>query len=457
MKEQPDLHTYLNDLKKNHPRHMITFPNEVSRDFISTAVALELENLGLYPTLWFEKIQGFNQSLVANLFASNDLLAYSIGVQPGEFNEVLGNCLDKLIPAKVVSNGPVHDVVWIGEEVDLYKLPIPQHFRDDAGQYITAGMVAARDPENGVGNLAYARLQIKDKRRMGVSLHSRQHLWDYQRRAALAGKDLPVAVIIGAHPAVMIAAAAKMGMQDDEYDLAGALLKQPLTLCKGLTVDVNVPSNAEIVIEGVIKANEQETEGPFGEYTGYMTGRSTNNVMEVTAITLRHDAIFVDIIPGNSSEHLTLGRASKEAWIFKRMQEALPFFRQFYYPSSGTHFHCYIQIEKTSDGQAKQAAQLLIGLDHYVKLAIVVDKDIDPTNESMVMWAVATRMQADRDASIISGLMCNQLDPSSQGGIGAKMILDATRPIDATARRVELPAESVIEAAKLLSSVGFNR
>jgi UbiD family decarboxylase len=249
----------------------------------------------------------------------------------------------------------------------------------------------------------------------------------------------------------MLAAAAKMGIDQDEYDLAGALLGQPLELVKAQTVDVDVPAAAEIVIEGYILADTEEREGPFGEYTGYTTGRSTNNVLEVTAITMRRDAIYVDIIPGNSSDHLTLGRAAKEAWVHKRMQEALPFYQELYYPASGTHFHCYVQIDKSAEGQAKQAAQLVMGLDHYIKLAVVVDKDIDPSDESAVLWAVATRMQADKDVDILSNLMCNRLDPSSNQGVGAKMIVDATAPLDAEARRVMLPEEAEALANKILA------
>ena len=251
----------------------------------------------------------------------------------------------------------------------------------------------------------------------------------------------------------MIAAAAKMAIDEDEYDLAGALLGQPLRVCRACSVDVDVPAEAEIVIEGHLLAGVHETEGPFGEYTGYTTGRSTNNVLEVTAITMRHDAIFVDIIPGNSAEHLNLGRASKEAWLYKRLKEALPFVMDFHYPSSGTHFHCYLRIDKSAEGQAMQAAQLLTALDHYVKLVIVVDKDIDPTDSNEVMWALATRTQADKDINVLSGMMCNQLDPSSQNGIGAKMLVDATQPLDSTAKRIYVPAESEASAERLLKSL----
>jgi UbiD family decarboxylase len=381
-------------------------------------------------------------------------MARGVRATPETLVGVLGEKLDELLPARMAESGPVQEVVWLGEDADLAKLPIPRHFIQDAGPYITAGMIAARDPDTGVGNLAYVRLQVKGPRRLGASLHSRQHTWDYLRRAELKGQDLEVAVVIGAHPAVMLAGAAKLGIGEDEYDLAGALLGQPLPLCRCKTVDVFVPAHAEIVIEGRLLANVRETEGPFGEYTGYVTGRSTHNVLEVTAITLRRDAIFVDLVPGNSTEHLSLGRVCKEAWVHKRMREALPFFVDFHYPSSGTHFHCFLRIDKSAEGQAQQAAQLLVGLDHYVKLVVVVDSDIDPADEDAVMWALATRMQADRDLTVLTHSMCNRLDPSSDDGLGAKLLIDATRPRGFDAEPVRLPDEARRLAAALAADAG---
>ena len=449
----PDLRTFLEDLRDHLGEDLVNIQEQVPLDYTSTALALTMEKLGRYPVLLFDHIQGYPGRMVANLFASRRVMSRSLGVDEDAFNARLGECLDRLIPVQRVPDGPVREITLVGDQADLARLPVPRHFAHDAGPYITAGMVAARDPDSGVNNLSYARLQVKESRKMGASLHSRQHLWEYQRRAELAGKDLPVAVVIGAHPAVMVAAAAKMGIDQDEYELAGALLGQPLPVCQAKTVDVEVPANAEIVIEGHILANAREPEGPFGEYTGYMTGRSTNNVMTVSAITMRRDAIFVDIVPGNSAEHLTLGRASKEAWVFKRMKEALPFFMDFQYPSSGTHFHCYLRIDKTAEGQAAEAAALLMGLDHYVKLVVVVDKDIDPRREADVWWAVATRLQADRDLNVLRNLMVNRLDPSSDDGLGAKLILDATAPLDGKARRVSLPAEAEEFAHRLLQRV----
>ncbi len=437
------------------PEQVLTIADEVPLDYTSTALALALARRGRQPVLLFERVAGHDLRLAANLFAARAVLAAGIGATPATVLDVLGEKLDALLPAQVVETGPAQEVVWLGEEADLTRLPIPRHFAQDAGPYITAGMVASRDPDTGVGNLAYVRLQAKGPRRLGASLHSRQHTWDYHRRAELRGQDLEVAVVIGAHPAVMLAGAAKLGINQDEYDLAGALLGRPLPLVRCRTVDVLAPAHAEIVIEGRLLANVHETEGPFGEYTGYVTGRSTHNVLEVTAITMRRDAIFVDIVPGNSAEHLALGRVCKEAWVHKRMREALPFFVDFHYPSAGTHFHCYVRIDKTAEGQAQQAAQLLVGLDHYVKLVIVVDKDIDPADEAAVMWALATRMQADRDATVLTHCICNRLDPSSADGLGAKLLIDATRPAGFDAEPVRVPAEAQRLAEGLLAGLGL--
>ena len=459
MRPEPDLRSFLDGLSESAPASVFAVADEVPLDYTSTALTLALEKQGRAPVVLLNRLAEREGRLVANLFGSRELMALSIGATPDTFLNVLGDALDHLVPAQVLPDGataPVHEVVREGAEADLSRLPIPTHFEQDAGPYITAGMLAARDPDTGVGNLAYVRLQVTGPRRLGASLHSRQHTWDYLRRAEKRGQDLPVAIVIGAHPAVMLAGAAKMGIGEDEYDLAGALLGQPLQVVRGCTVDVMVPATAEIVIEGKLLANVHETEGPFGEYTGYVTGRSTHNVVEVSAITMRRDAIFVDVIPGNSAEHLILGRAAKEAWVHKRMAEALPFFVDFHYPSSGTHFHCFVRIDKSAEGQAQQAAQLVVGLDHYIKLAVVVDKDVDPSDEAAVMWALATRMQADRDVTVLTHCMCNKLDPSSEDGVGAKLLIDATRKPGFEAQPVRLPETARLLAADIIARVGVS-
>ena len=158
------------------------------------------------------------------------------------------------------------------------------------------------------------------------------------------------------------------------------------------------------MIEGEILANTHEDEGPYGEYTGYSTDRSTRNVFIVKAITHRARPIFHDIIPGYSAEHLLLGRATREAHIFLRLQEMAPWVRALNYPKTGTHFHAYVSLRQTAQGQARQAMTLLLGLDPYLKLVIAVDDDVDVFDEQEVLWALATRFQA-RHAHAGGGVM----------------------------------------------------
>lgn len=454
MKPTRDLQSFLDEVRRNHPDHILTFSETLPLDYTATALTMEMDRQGHMPILYFEKLDGYDMPLVANLYASREHIAWGLNTDLANLYPRIIQAIDNLLPARRVETGPVQEVVWLGEEADLSRLPIPRHFEQDAGPYITAGMIAARDPDTGVGNLAYARLMLRGPRLLGASIHSRQHLWDYHRRAELAEKHLEVAAVIGAHPSVMLAAAAKIGIDQDEYDLAGAFTGQPLEVCRARTVDVDVPAHAEIVIEGRLLAKDRGPEGPFGEYPGYASHRSTNNVLEVSAITMRRKPVFVDIVPGNSREHLILGHTAYEAWVYKRMKEALPFFKDFHFPFSGVHFHCYIQIDKTAEGQPQQAAQLLFGLDQFTKLVVVVDKDIDITNEAEVLWAIATHVQADRRISILSNTIVNLLDPSaSAAGTGSKMLIDATRPAGWEAQRISVPPDAAKRACKMLSSL----
>jgi len=388
---------------------------------------------------------------VMNLFADRQRIAWMVGAEsPAGFNDHWLEAEEHPIPAVVVEEGPVQEVVSLGEAVDVRQLPISRHFHQDAGRYISSGILVCKDPDTGVRNLSYQRLQIHHGNRFGASLHSRGHIWDHLQRAAARGQNLEVAVVLGAHPAVHLAAGAKVAMEVDEYDIAGGLLKQPVELVKCQTIDVEVPANAEIVLEGELLAGVHEDEGPFGEYTGYSTFRSTRNVLAIKAITRRAQPIYLDVIPGYSNEHLLLGRAAKEAHVFQRLQEVLPTLKVLNYPKSGTHFHAYMSFKKTAEGQARHALMLLFGLDSYIKLAVAVDDDIDVYNEEEVLWALATRFQADRDMFVVPKVFCNRLDPSSEDGMSAKMGLDATSPLVWDVERTSVPPEAVQLARTLL-------
>jgi 2,5-furandicarboxylate decarboxylase 1 len=446
-----DLRRFLEQYEADHPERVWHIHDAVPRDYFVTAATLEAEKLPEPPVLVFHNVAGVAGPVVSGLFSSRSRIGYAIGTTADQLHSHWVERAENLIKPVTVTVAPCQEVCHLGDAADATTLPLMAHFEQDAGRYVTSGVVVAKDPDNGRHNLSFARMQLKGPRRFGISVHSRGHLWDYQRRAEARGQDLEAAVVIGMHPAYLIGAASRVGIDVDETDIVGALMGEALPVVNGRTVDVCVPAAAEYVIEGVILAGAREDEGPFGEYTGYATSRSTRNVFEVQAITHRREPWFLDVCPGLSYDHLLLGRVQKEAEVLRRLRQTLPNVRAIHYPISGSHYHCYIAIEKQRPGDGRHAALLALGLDSYIKLAIVVDDDINVGNENEVMWAVATRMQPADDTIIIDRMTCNVLDPSSEDGLSSKLLIDATRPLEGwDAERCTVPGAVVAEVRQLI-------
>ena len=445
--EGPSLRGWLATLPESD---FLRVTEDIDLDHHPTALVIELEKRGRAPVVVIEKPRGFAGPVVANLYGDRARIAAMVGAKPGGFNAAWNAAQSRLLPATVGDSGPVHDTVLVGDDADAGLLPISRHFAGDAGRYIGSGILVCKNPDTGARNLSYQRLQLKGPRKFGVSLHSRGHIWENLRRAEELGRNLEVAVVIGVHPAIGLAAAAKVGKDVDEFSVAGGLLGEAVRLTRCRTIDIEVPATAEYVIEGEILADTHEDEGPYGEYTGYSTDRSTRNVFIVKAITHRARPLFHDIIPGYSAEHLLLGRATREAHIFLRLQEMAPWVRAVNYPKTGTHFHAYVSLRQSAPGQARQAMTLLLGLDPYLKLVIAVDDDVDVFDEQEVLWALATRFQADRDMFRIEDSFCNRLDPSSRDGVSTKLALDATTPPGWTATRATPTPDAASWARRLL-------
>jgi 2,5-furandicarboxylate decarboxylase 1 len=432
----PSLRDFLSSLPA---AELLRVTETVDADYFKTALALELDARSRSPVIQLDHPVGSDVPIVTNLFADRSRIARMAGTDRAGFNAAFARALGRPLAAEVVPSGPIHEVVQTGDEVDVERLPISRHFEGDAGRYISSGILVCKDPDTGVRNLSFQRLQVKGRNRFGASLHSRGHIWEHLQRREARGQNLEVAVVIGCDPAIYLAGAAKVAMEVDEYGVAGALVGEPVQLVKCKTIDVEVPADAEYVLEGEILGGVYEDEGPFGEYTGYSTSRSTRNVFVVKAITRRSQPIFLDIVPGYSNEHLLLGRSSKEAFVYTRLKELVPNLVALNYPKSGTHFHAYLSMKKTAEGQARHALMLLLGLDNYIKLAIAVDDDVDVFDESQVLWAMATRFQADTDMFVVPKVYCNRLDPSSVDGMSAKTGMDATAPLNAESERTALP------------------
>lgn len=448
----PDLRDFLALLDAAGGRDLVRLDAPADPRFELTALALELEraHTGEGPAILCPKVGESALPVVTNVLGARRRYALAMGVEPAEIGTVWQAREANPMSPAVLDRGPVQDVTLTGEDVDLTRLPILTHFSEDAGPYITAGIVVAKDARTGVRNGSFHRCLVKGPRLLSTSLHSRRHLWQLASDAAARGEPLEVAIVNGAHPLFTIGCGMWKGPIDvDEYDIVGGFYGEPLELVRCATVDLDVPANAEVVIEGVIPPGVEEDEGPFGEFTGYASHNSTRHRIDVTAITMRADAIWQDIVSGISAEHNGALRIPQEARIHSALRTQHPTVRAVSYPISGAaRFHCYVSMRPTAEGQAKNAAFHAFAEDLSLKLVVVVDDDIDVHDEAEVWWAVATRMQADRDVVIAQRAAGAMLDPSSDDGLTAKMIIDATRPLKGwKAKRCTLPTEA-IDAAR---------
>jgi 4-hydroxy-3-polyprenylbenzoate decarboxylase len=446
-----DLRTFLAAYRAAHPDDVLTFKDEISAEQDTTAVIWELAAQGRHPLLVFEKVAGAGVPVVTNIFGSRERIARMIGATTATLHAAYQKCSHAAVEPREVKAGPITEFVE-QTNIDLATLPMLKHFATDRGPYITNGAVIAEGPEGKGGNVSYHRAMIRSSNELATSLHSRGHLWRLLDMAKAAGKPMAVAMVIGAHPLFMLAASARLGFLADERSVAGGLMGQPLEVVRTPKYGIRVPACAEFVLEGTIDPEAQSDEGPFGEFTGYSSNRSTNNVLRVETIMRRKAPVLVDVAGGNSAEHLNLGRVPREAEMVEKLRDRFPSVTAVHYPSSGTHFHAYVAVKQMRPGEARQIMVGLLGWDPYLKTVIAVDEDVDIMRDDQVLWALATHFQPHRDIVVIDGLPGNALDPSASGiGTTSRMGLDATRGPGFEGVRATISDKAVARARALLS------
>lgn len=436
---------------------ILSIKEELSREYEPTGIMMELERQKRYPLVRFEKIAGSEFPVIANTIGTRERLALSLGVEVKDLYSVLAERIKNSIEPEIIENAPFKENCLQGEELDLTKLPILTHFPVDAGPYITAGLVTAKDPVSGADTCGYHRMQLKGKDKLAISLHSRQRLWEYFRRAEEMGKNLEAAVVLGVHPAISMGSMALVPYDQGKFPRMGGLIQEPLKISPCTTINVEVPAYAEIVIEGEILAGVREPEGPFAEFTNYACHRSTENVFKPKAIYYRNNAIYQSITPGMCAEHNTVIAVQREGDVLKALKENIPNIVDVHVPiSSCGWFHCYISMKKIAEGQPMQAILTALGMDFNLKHVVVVDEDVDVQDEAQVLWAIATRVQADRDVHIIPQHMCMgvTLDPSTDElSRSAKMGIDATKPLDNFPESIKLHPEAMKKAREILAKM----
>ncbi|CAL9355504.1 Phenolic acid decarboxylase [Streptomyces sp. enrichment culture] len=451
-----DLRDFLAAYPARHPEDVLTVGEEIGGEDVA-ALVMELAARGRAPLLDCPRVRGLGGTrLVTNVFASRHRVARLLGAEPHELHRAYQAGAARRRPPRVVAQGPVTECVAAGGDIDLYQLPLIRHFATDRAPYITSGVVAAEAPPGipgRAGNLSYHRAMVDSRNRLATSLHSRGHLWQLLRLAAERGRPLPVAMVLGGHPLFLLAASARVGADVDERDLAGGLFGAPLEVVRTPRYGIRVPASAELVLEGTIDPEQRAEEGPFGEFSGYSSSRSTHNVLTVETVLHRRDPVLLDIVGGNTADHLNLARIPREAEMAQKLVERFPEVTRLHYPTSGTHFHAYVALRRTRPGQARQVMLGLLGWDPYLKTVVAVDEDVDVTRDEEVLWAMAAHLQPHQDVFVVDGLPGSPLDPSSTAdGTTSRMGLDATRSADFDGVRIGIAEESVRTARRLLDA-----
>ena len=403
-----------------------------SIDLIDVAAVLDCNP----NAVWFRAVGPERTELVGNVMGSRRRLAAALDTDEAGFPKVMRERLaHPVAPIEVPSaQAPVHEVVLTGDDADLTALPVHLQHGLDGAPYISAGIDYARDPGNGSTNIGCRRLMLRGPRSAGVDLNAPSDLRALYQAAVARGERLPVAFAVGSHPGDFLAAIAATP-PTDELDTVGAVRGAPLPTVKCVTVDIKVPADAELVLEGYLDERGLiEPEGPYGEYIGYYGLLKNNPVFHLTAITRRRDALFQTVTIGGARLGFTdtaqLGAAKTEAAIWSVLQQAI---RE---PvavcctaSSGGMYNVRVSMRQRNPGEARNAIAAVFCSSADVKHVFVVDDDIDVFSDEQIDWALATRFQADRDIVVASGFRCIPLDPSLQGSrAGAKAGFDCTKP-----------------------------
>lgn len=430
--EKQGLRGFLAQIDKQFPDQILRIKESVSTHLDITSTVLELDRYGRYPIVVFENVEGHSMPVVTNVAGNRELLAAALGADPSSLPTTFRERCQNYIPAELVNEAPWQEVTIEGDDLDLRKLPIPLHFSVDAAPYITAGQIAARDPETGVDTTGFHRLMLNGKNRLGVSLHSRRRMYEFHRRAAARGENLPAAVTLGIHPLhYMGSMAYHYPPNVRKFEIIGGLFGEPYRLAKCGVADLEVPAGAEIIIEGEILAEEKGPEGPFGEFTGYASYRSTNNIFVAKRLRMRSNPMYHSIASGMSTDHILISCIAREGEILNSLRRNLPNVQNVHVPHTTCGaFMVIVSMKKTAEGEPQMAIMGTLGTELYSKYVIVVDDDVDIFDMNDVMWAIATRVQAEKDVTLIPGVKGAIIDPTSDPETFTltKMGIDATRP-----------------------------
>jgi 4-hydroxy-3-polyprenylbenzoate decarboxylase len=444
-----DLREFIRALEKNGELKRISFEVDPVLEITEFADRSVKQN---GPALLFEKPKGSKIPVLINAFASMRRMELALGVSSVE--EVAGRISEflemrmpqgligklKMLPKlaemgaffpRTVSDGECKEVIR-KQEFSLQEFPILQCWPKDAGRFITLPLVFSRNPDTGKRNCGMYRMQVFDERTTGMHWQTHKQGAEHYRRLLKEGtkKRMEVAVAVGSDPATMYSAVLPLPPDLDEMMIAGFLRGRPVDMVKCETVDLEVPANAEIVLEGHVEPGELRTEGPFGDHTGFYSLEDDYPVFHVTCITHRKKPIYATTIVGPPPmEDFYMGKAIERIFL-PLMRLQLPEVRDISMPAEGVfHNLVLVSIRKSYPGHARKVMSAIWGLGQamFSKCIVVVDEDVDVQNVREVLWKALNNIDPERDIQFVMGPV-DSLDHSSRlPNYGSKMGVDATR------------------------------
>ncbi|MDH3501194.1 MAG: UbiD family decarboxylase [Nitrosopumilus sp.] len=436
-----DLRNYLSLVKKTG--ELKTIKKLVSTKYEIAGITAKLD--GSHAIL-FENIKESNFSLVSNLVGTRKRFALAVKSSEAKIHENVIKSIKNAKKPKVISSGKFME----NKSKDLSILPIVTHFEKESGPFITSSIVYVKNPETEKQNLSFHRMMPIDKTHFSIRMVEGRHLHRCFMNAKEHDEDLKIAITVGVHPAISIASAYQAEWGKDEIDIANSLLGEKLTLSKLPFSDLNVPSGAEIVMEGKILRDKTHPEWMVEMLQTYDHHRS-QPVFELENLFFRNNPIYHDVLSGFSEHRLLMGMPI-ESKLNRDLKKEFSQTKQISMTNGGCNWlHAVVQIKKRTESDAKKIIKKTFESHRSLKQVTVVDEDIDPNNAEAVEYAMATRFQADTDLIILKKVRGSSLDPSSDQKKlqTAKMGIDATRPLSKRLEGFELAKIPKINKIKL--------
>jgi len=436
-----DLRNYISQIKKIKELKIVK--TKVSTKYEIAGITAKVDGLD---AVLFENIKESNFSLVANLVGTRKRFALAVGGTENNIHEKVISAIKKAKPPKLISSGKFME----NKSKNLLSMPIVTHFEKESGPFITSSIAYAKNPETGKQNSSFHRLMPIDKTHLSIRMVEGRHLHRCFIDAKEHGEDLKIAITVGVHPAISIAGAYQAEWGKDEIDIANSLLNGKLTLAKLSSSGLNVPSGAEIVMEGKILHDKTHPEWMVEMLQTYDHKRS-QPVFELENLYFRNNPIFHDVLSGYSEHRLLMGMPI-ESKINGELKKSFSQTQQVSMTNGGCNWlHVVVQIKKKHESDPKKIIQKTFDLHRSLKQVTVIDDDIDPNSAESVEYAMATRFQADKDLVILKNVRGSSLDPSSnqQKLQTAKMGIDATRPLSKRSEGFELAKIPKINKIKL--------